>query len=109
VSVATLVPSVSPTKTSHPGGYQRTRVRRAPPLCRPPDRDGGRRLLAEGFRPELPRMGLVWIDRATRAGSASGPSWVGVLMFSTTATGGCGAVGWRKSREASWCFLADGS
>ena len=24
-----------------------------------PDRDGGRHLLAEGLRPELPRMGLV--------------------------------------------------
>jgi putative transposase len=33
-----------------------------------PDRDGGRRLLAEGLRPELPRMGLVWADGAYTRG-----------------------------------------
>ena len=34
-----------------------------------PDRDGGRRLPAEGARPELPRMELVWADGAYTAGS----------------------------------------
>jgi putative transposase len=33
-----------------------------------PDRDGGRRLLAEGLRPGLPRMELVWADGAYTAG-----------------------------------------
>jgi putative transposase len=33
-----------------------------------PDRDGGRRLLAEGLRRELPRMELVWADGAYTGG-----------------------------------------
>lgn len=33
-----------------------------------PDRDGGRRLLTEGLRPELPRMELIWADGAYTAG-----------------------------------------
>src|ERR671916_3320701 len=33
-----------------------------------PDRDGGRRLLAEGLGRKLPRMGLVWADGAYTGG-----------------------------------------
>ncbi len=70
-----------------------------------PDRDGGRRLLAEGLGRKLPRLELVWADGAYTTGGLreSGPkrSWAGAWRCLTTATGSCGATGWRRSRMVS--------
>ena len=74
-----------------------------------PDRDGGRRLLSEGQ--VLPRWNCSGPTAHTRAGSASGcgAGRVGAWRCLTTATGSCGATGWRRSRAASGCYLAVGS
>jgi putative transposase len=69
-----------------------------------PDRDGGRRLLAEGSGRKLPRLELVCGPTGlTRAVCASGPrsSWAGGWRCRTIATGSCGATGWRRSLAAS--------
>jgi transposase len=74
-----------------------------------PDRDGGRRLLGGG------RSCQGWscfVQTAlTRVGSASGcvASWGGAWRCRTTATGSCGATGWRRSRAAFRFCLAVGS
>ena len=52
----------------HPGGHQRASLGRARAGADLPDRDGGRRLLAEGLRRKLPRLELVWADEAYTGG-----------------------------------------
>lgn len=75
-----------------------------------PDRDGGRRLLAEDFQRDLPRMQLVWADGAYTRVSASGPkrSEDGGSRYPTTETGGFGARGWRRSHAGSGSCRGDG-
>ena len=64
-----------------------------------PDREGGRRLLEE--KPRLPRLELVWADGAYTGGfrkwAQDKRGWR-VGRYRTTATGSCGATGWRRSR-----------
>jgi hypothetical protein len=73
-----------------------------------PDRDGGRRLLAEELQWELPRMEMVWAGGAYTSGFRQWPmrSGDGGWRCRITPIGSFGATVWRRSRAVSGCYLA---